>query len=408
MNELKTLTSELIRLAGFPDSVNEQLTFFLLCGLAAALTGLLSHLLRTFFTPFCTRWTKKTDVVWDDYLLNPPVLNATWHLLGAVIFFQLLPYCYTQAESAWYVFVEQATKIFITLCATRIVTAFLTNLAHYTTEQEASQKHALVGITQFLKLLTYCICGIIVISFIFGRNPISIIAGLGAAATVLMLVFKDTILGLVAGIQLSANRMMKPGDWVTIEKLHVNGIVEQMSLTTVKIRNFDNTISTVPPYTLVSDVFHNWTGMYDSGSRSVKRALLLDSRTIRFLSKEDVEELEKKKLVLPEDCQGATGENGGAAAETVNLALFRAYATRHLASLPVVDTDTWVLVRQLESTPQGLPLEFWFYLKETDFVRYENLASQIFEHFIAMLPHFGLRLFQAPAGDDLRLYINKE
>lgn len=402
MNELKTLTAEFIRLLGFPDTVNNQLTFFLLCGLAAALTGLLSYLLRTFFTPFCSRWTKKTNVVWDDYLLNPPVLNATWHLLGAVVFFHLLPYCYTLPESAWYVFVEQATKIFITLCATHIVTAFLTNLANYTTEQEATQKHALVGITQFLKLLTYCICGIIIISFIFGRNPISIIAGLGAAATVLMLVFKDTILGLVAGIQLSANRMMKPGDWVTIEKLHVNGIVEQMSLTTVKIRNFDNTISTVPPYTLVSDVFHNWTGMYECGSRSVKRALFLDSRTIHFLGKEDVETLVKKNLVLPEDCRETTGENDKPTPEPVNLALFRAYATRYLATLSIVDTDTWVLVRQLESTPQGLPLEFWFYLKETDFVRYENIASQIFEHFIAVLPHFGLRLFQAPTGDDLR------
>ena len=402
MNELKTLTADFIRLLGFPDTVNNQLTFFLLCGLTAALTGLLSYLLRTFFTPFCSRWTKKTNVVWDDYLLNPPVLNATWHLLGAVVLFHLLPSCYTLPESAWYVFVEQATKIFITLCATHIVTAFLTNLANYTTEQEATQKHALVGITQFLKLLTYCICGIIIISFIFGRNPISIIAGLGAAATVLMLVFKDTILGLVAGIQLSANRMMKPGDWVTIEKLHVNGIVEQMSLTTVKIRNFDNTISTVPPYTLVSDVFHNWTGMYESGSRSVKRALFLDSRTIHFLEKESVETLVKKNLVLPEDCRESTGENDKPTPEPINLALFRAYATRYLATLPVVDTDTWVLVRQLESTPQGLPLEFWFYLKETDFVRYENIASQIFEHFIAVLPHFGLRLFQAPTGDDLR------
>ena len=142
MNELKTLTADFIRLLGFPDTVNNQLTFFLLCGLAAALTGLLSYLLRTFFTPFCSRWTKKTNVVWDDYLLNPPVLNATWHLLGAVVFFHLLPYCYTLPESAWYVFVEQATKIFITLCATHIVTAFLTNLANYTTEQEATQKHA--------------------------------------------------------------------------------------------------------------------------------------------------------------------------------------------------------------------------------------------------------------------------
>ena len=191
-------------------------------------------------------------------------------------------------------------------------------------------------------------------------------------------------------------------DWVTIEKLHVNGIVEQMSLTTVKIRNFDNTISTVPPYTLVSDVFHNWTGMYECGSRSVKRALFLDSRTIHFLGKENVETLVKKNLVLPEDCREATGENDKPTPEPVNLALFRAYATRYLATLPVVDTDTWVLVRQLESTPQGLPLEFWFYLKETDFVRYENIASQIFEHFIAVLPHFGLRLFQAPTGDDLR------
>lgn len=401
MNTLKDAFANLLTLAGCSPSTHPQLLFFLICAFAAGLTGLLSYLLRRFLTPAIVRWTKSTGAVWDDYLLNPPVLDAAWHLLGAVVFYHLLPYCHTGPESMWYVFCAQGTKVFITLCATRIVTAFLSNIAHYTTEQEASQKHALVGITQFLKLLTYCICGIIIISFIFGRNPVSIIAGLGAAATVLMLVFKDTILGLVAGIQLSANRMMKPGDWVTIEKLGVNGIVEQMSLTTVKIRNFDNTISTVPPYTLVSDVFRNWTGMYESGARSVKRALLLDNRSIRFLTDEEVERLVHRKYLLPADRNGRAGTAPGKSAQTVNLALLRRYASRYLSQLPAVDPKPWVLVRQLEPTPHGLPLELWFFLRETDFVRYEDQASQIFEHLIAVLPEFGLRLYQAPSGDDL-------
>lgn len=401
MNTLKDTISHLLHLVGCSQGTSQLLTFFLLCAIAAAATGILSYLLRRFMTPFIVRWTRRTQVIWDDYLLNPPVLNAVWHLLSSITFYFLLPYCHTQPDSTWYVFFGLGTKIFITLCTTRIVTAFLSNIAHYTTQEEASQNHAIVGITQFLKLLTYCLCGIVVISFIFGRNPISIIAGLGAIATVLMLVFKDSILGLVAGIQLSVNHMMKPGDWVTIEKLGVNGIVEQMSLTTVKIRNFDNTISTVPPYTLVSDVFHNWTRMYESGARSVKRALLLDSRSIRFLTEEEVERLVHRKFLRPSDRSEKDGGSQGKTADAVNLALLRCYISRYLRELPVVDPKSWVLVRQLQPTAQGLPLELWFFLKETDFVRYEDAASQIFEHIIAVLPEFGIRIFQSPSGDDL-------
>lgn len=363
--------------------------FFVMAAGLALLCACVGFLLRKIMTPVIRHLTGRTMVMWDDYLLNRNVLNAAWSVVCGTLFYWFLPYCHTLPSTHWYIGFEQGAKIYITLAATHTVTAFLRNICKYTTQQEEKQKHGLIGIMQFLRLLTYCICGVIVISFLFGRNPISIIAGLGAAATVLMLVFKDTILGLVAGIQLSANNMLKPGDWVTIQKLGINGTVEQVSLTTVKIRNFDNTISTVPPYTLVSDSFQNWANMYEEGARRVKRAFYLDVNTIRFLEPEEEEHLRKEFALQPNADDITLG------ARPVNLTLFRQYVTHHLQQLAYVRQQDWVLVRQLEPTPHGLPVELWFYLSETEFVRFENQASCVMEHFMAILPAFGLRLYQA-------------
>ena len=219
-----------------------------------------------------------------------------------------------------------------------------------------------------------------------------------------MFIFKDTIMGLVAGIQLSAAKMLKPGDWVTIERLGINGVVETVTLITVKIRNFDNTITTVPPYTLVSEAFQNWDGMKVRHARRVKRALRIDMTSIRRLNPEEVRRLAGEGYLGPDTAETT-------AAAPINLTLFRHYAEDFLRRHPEVvheESGQWLMARQLEPTSEGLPLELWFYFREIEFVRYEDLAAEVMEHLIAALPAFGLRLFQLPGGNDFARLLHRE
>ena len=218
----------------------------------------------------------------------------------------------------------------------------------------------------------------------------NILTGLGAMAAVLMLVFKDTILGLVAGVQLSANDMLRPGDWITLPKHDADGMVLEVTLTTVKVQNWDKTITTIPPYVLVSESFQNWRGMFDSGGRRTKRSLYIDMNSIGFCTKEQIEKFAEKGWLKGME------ENE----EIVNLTVLRNYLDIYLRNNKRVNQDMILMVRQLQPTPQGLPLELYFFSADTAWVAYEHLQADVFEHLIAMLPQFGLKAFQSPAGAD--------
>lgn len=392
MDYLKDLLIQLFTDIGLPQLGATRIAVVMMLIAIGLLAGLIGFLGNRFITPIIIRLVEKTHTAIDDYFLNKPVLKSLWHVLPGFIFYLLFPYCLSpDREATAYRFVEAGARIYITVAFIMFIKSFLTNLSTYTTEQERFRNHHLVGIIQFLKLLVYSLGGIVIIAILFGKDPLNLIAGLGAAATILMLVFKDSILGLVAGIQLSANKMLKPGDWVTMKRLDINGIVEEVSLTTVKVRNFDNTISTVPPYTLVSDSFQNWEGMKAKGARRVKRALYIDIHTIHFCAQEELDGLYRKKLITKSEYENETA--------TTNLTLFRHYAERFLAQQPDVlgeQDNTWLMARQLEPTPNGLPVELWFYFSETQFVRYEQLAAECMEHLIAMLAVFHLKHYQYP------------
>ena len=216
------------------------------------------------------------------------------------------------------------------------------------------------------------------------RSPLTLIAGLGATSAVLMLVFKDTISGLVAGIRLTSNDMLHRGDWITVPKEGINGTVEDIALTTVKVRNFDNTILTIAPQALVDGTFQNWQGMRQSEGRRVKRLVYIDFRSIR-----PIDDTVRQLLVTSYGFK--PGEVEG---RRVNLTLFRQYAERHLASLQEVNTDLLFVVRQLEATNTGLPLEFYFFLRQKEWKPYEHLMADIMEGFYAAMPDFGLAVYQ--------------
>ena len=369
----------------------EELAAFTALTSVVLMSLLLAYICQRFLVPLILNLVAHTETKWDDYLVNRPVLRGTCMLLPALLIYYALPYCFDQHTTPLYVLLERLSQVYIAFSSMMLVSAFLKNITKVAIHE--LEEHHLVGILQFLRLLTFCLGAIIMVSLLLGNNPLRVIAGLGAAATVLMLVFKDSILGLVAGIQLSMNNMLKVGDWVTIQKLGIDGTVEEVSLTTVKVRNFDNTISTVPPYTLVSDSFQNWNAMFTKGYRRVKRALYMDIQSVRFVTEEEKETLRRKKLISKTDAEQP---------RITNLTLFRHFVVNTLREDKKISDEQWVLARQLAPTPTGLPLEIWFYSAETSFVRYEDFASDYMELFIASLSEFGLRHYQAPSSADFR------
>lgn len=397
ITELRHTIALFLYNVGFNNDWSGRLAQILIVGLLLLALCIVAALFKRYLIPLILKIVEKTNTQWDDYLVNKPVLKATCQLIPSIAVYALLPFCYDSEHATTYIVISRILQAYITISLTLLVAAFLKNLTTAMVKQ--MEEHHLMGILQFLRLLTFFLGGIVVVSQLFGYNPIHVITGLGAAATVLLLIFKDSIMGLVAGIQLSLNKMVKVGDWITIKKLDINGCVEEISLTTVKVRNFDNTISTVPPYTLVSDAFQNWDAMAQKGARRVKRALLVDVQSIRFVTPTEFKELEQGGFVSPADI---TDSN------TTNLTLFRHYLTQAFKKDKDIVQDQWILVRQLDPTPNGIPLEIWFYTQSTEFIKFEDIASSKIETIIATLPTFHLRLFQTPTGYDIRSYTSTQ
>lgn len=274
----------------------------------------------------------------------------------------------------------------------KLVCAFISSLYTMSDEHEKLRGHTLKGFYQMLKLVAICVGTIIIISTLIGKNPLAILTGLGAGTAILMLVFQDTIKGFVAGIQLMANDMLRPGDWITMPKYGADGDVMEVTLTTVKVRNWDKTIVTVPPYALVNDSFQNWRGMFDIGGRRVKRSLNIDMNTVRFCTGSEMAEFRKKSWM-----EGFE-ETGN---EEVNLYVFRHYVEYYLRHHPGVNQDMTMLVRQMQPTAQGMPIELYFFSADTAWLKYERLQAEVFDHLLATLPIFGLKVFQSPTGMDI-------
>ncbi len=253
--------------------------------------------------------------------------------------------------------------------------------------KEKLKNRPMKGFIQVLQVLVFFIGGIVIVSIIVDKSPATLFAGLGASAAILMLVFKDSILGFVAGIQLSANDMIRPGDWVTIPSTNANGIVEEITLNTVKIQNFDNTISTVPPYSLVNGSFQNWRGMTESGGRRVMKSIFLDLTTLKFCTPEMLDTF-RKEIPLLADYQPEEG------VVPTNSQVFRVYVERYLCSLPVVNQDLDLIISQKEATEYGVPIQIYFFSRNKVWKEYERIQSDIFDHFFAMVPKFELKVYQ--------------
>lgn len=347
---------------------------------------------------FLTKWTlerfekliSRTKTKWDDDLLNPLMLRAISQLTPAIVVNWLLPGLFGTSVSAikW---LTALTSLYILWAAVRIVTIFFDNLYNAFLHRRRFRAYAVKGIFDTFKLIAICIGVIVGLSIIIGKSPVVIITALGASAAVLLLIFQDSILGLVASVQFTANKLMTRGDWIEDKSHDINGEVIEVSLTAVKVRNWDNSVSTVHPYALMKGSFRNYQPMRRSGGRRVDRSIFIDLNTVRFLTADELTPLRDEGFITDEEMS----------ARQVNLKLLRSYLERYLVNHDNVRHDMTTMVRQLEPTTSGLPLQLYFFIDNVAWEAYEALASDIFDHVYAVVSLFGLHMFQTPAGTDL-------
>lgn len=385
MNELTKYIEHLLASTSLTGGWLSFVTLSVLCATVVVIAWLVYMLCVKVLAPVTVRITRRTDVVWDDYLLNPQVLRAACHVVPAIVVWLLMPPLFF-THPIIQALLMKATAIYITVAAMRLVVAFISSLKLFDNKNDtrsAAQQyfHSFCGV---LKIIVLFLGVIIIISIVIDRSPLTLLAGLGATSAVLMLVFKDSITGLVAGIRLTSNNMVRKGDWITMDKAGANGVVEDITLSTVKVRNFDQTIVTVPPQKLIEDSFQNWQGMQEGIGRRVKRVLYIDFRSIAIANDELKQKLAADGLMKKEEMRG----------EVVNLTLFRRYMDRWLAQRDDVVKEATYFVRQLEPTANGLPIEIYFFLKQKEWKTYENHLAEIMERMYALVPVFGMRIYQ--------------
>lgn len=385
MNEITKYIEQLLASTSLTDGWLSFVTLSLLCACVALIAWLVYLLCIKVLSPLATRIISHTDVVWDDYLLNPQTIRAACNIVPAIIVWMLMPPLFFEHPIIQRLILK-ATAIYITIASMRLVTTFIGSFKLFDSDNDkrsATQQylHSFCGV---LKIIVLFLGVIIIISIIIDRSPLTLLAGLGATSAVLMLVFKDTITGLVAGIRLTSNNMVRKGDWITVSKTGANGTVEDITLSTVKVRNFDNTIVTVPPQKLIEDSFQNWHGMEESSGRRVTRAIYIDFRSITIAADELKKTLAAEGLMKMEEMNG----------DVINLTLFRRYMERWLERRDDVVTNATFLMRQLDPTENGLPIEIYFFLKQKEWKAYEHHLAEIMEWMYALVPKFGLKIYQ--------------
>lgn len=363
-----------------------------LIALILLISYIITKLFRHLVIPAVHKITSRTKATWDDYLFNERMMTSFCRMIPPIMFYLLLPFVFNNIPQVLDILLK-GCLIYLVITTLMLVNSFLNSLYEISNEHETLRNRPLKGIYQMINLVAIGIGIILIISILINQNAATILAGLGASAAVLMLIFKDSILGLVAGVQLSANDMLRPGDWITMPKYGADGDVLEVSLTTVKVRNFDKTITTIPPYALVSDSFQNWRGMRETGGRRIKRSIFIDMTTVHFCS-------DKEKIMFAS--RGWIDEaQAKPETQVVNLYVFRSYLQNYLREHPRTHKELMIMVRQMQPTSEGLPLEIYCFSNTTVWPEYEQIQGEIFDHILAVIPEFGLRIFQRPSGNDL-------
>lgn len=379
--------------------------------------SLIAYLLaKHFILKGLTAIISRTSTQWDDVLLRKKVFNRLAHLAPAIVMYVFISIPLIDYD--WVIsLINEVLLIYMIVMGILALDAFLNgSLAIYET-YEISNKIPIKGFVQVFKIVIYFSSGVFIIAILLDKTPVYLFSSLGALTAVLMFIFKDAILGFVAGIQLTANQMVANGDWIEMPKYGADGDIIEIALTTVKVQNWDKTITTIPTYALITESFKNWRGMSESGGRRIKRSISLDMNTIQFCTEEMLDRfskiqyissyIEKQKTELQtynqaEQVDDSSLVNGR---RMTNVGTFRAYVEAYLKSHPKINHEMTFLVRQLAPSEHGLPIEIYVFSKDQAWANYENIQADIFDHILAVIPEFDLQVFQDPSGRDFRKLI---
>ena len=404
-NAISEWSIQLLTNAGIPENWVKYINLLLLLIVMILLVFMVQYLTRRILNAVLNRVSRLTGIEFLRHLSE----RRFPHYLAMIIPFSLvkgsIPIIFDHFPRTM-VMVDKLVDIFLIFYVIWLISSIVNAFADTLRSRPSMADKPLDSYVQVVKIILYAIGFIVLFSILTGQKPGVILGGLGAASAILMLIFKDTILGFVASMQVSTNDMVRIGDWITMPKYGADGDVIQITLTTVKIRNFDKTITTIPPYSLVSDSFQNWRGMVETGGRRVKRSIYVKQSSIRFLSDEEVKELLKVQAVnqyISTRSQEIEAYNQSVGADKslalngrnlTNMGLFREYIKNWLSLHPDVHKEMLLLVRQLQPTSKGLPLELYFFTATTEWERYEDITSDVFDHVTAAARFFDLELFE--------------
>jgi miniconductance mechanosensitive channel len=401
---------ELLSGAGLSDALVVFLENATIIVITIGLAFLADFIVKRIIIASIARIVKKTKNDWDDIFVERRVFNRLAHLAPALIVYGSLQYIFDLPKVV--AFLEHLTHTYMVLVIVLMIDAVLDALHEIYMRLPVAKGRNIKGFVQVVKIIFYFTAVIIIISIFSGEAPKTLLAALGTMAAVLILVFKDTLLGFVASIQLAANKMVNVGDWISMPKYNADGDVIDINLTTVKVQNWDKTIATVPTYALVSQSFNNWKGMEESGGRRIKRSINIDMNSVSFLDSKQIEKLRKFHLLkdyIEKNEKEIADFNASLLLEQgtvtngrkmTNLGTFRKYLEEYLHHHPMIHKDMTFLVRHLQPTDKGLPIEIYVFSKDQAWANYETIQADIFDHVLAILPEFDLQVFQNPTGND--------
>lgn len=412
MNDLKNWVEQILSRYNVTEAMVPYVAMLILLVLTFLVIYLLREITRRILLTVVGKFVRRTRTHWDDLLIKHKLFPAIASLVSVLILTATIPAIFRDFPRLQ-PFLEKLVEVYFLLVILRIIVAFLKGSEDHLSASELFKEKPIASYFQLGRLILYVTIFILGLSILLGKSPFYFLGAFGAMTAVLLLVFKDTILGLVASIQISTNDMIRVGDWVEMPKYNADGDVLAINLNTVKIINWDKTITTVPTYYFITDSFKNWRGMQQSGGRRIKRNLNINTSSIRFVDEEMRESFKKIHLISDfishrqseiekynsEHTFDTTALINGR--RMTNIGVFRNYVISYLENHPGINQEMTLIVRQQQATALGLPIEIYCFTKSVKWLDYEGVQSDIFDHLFAAASYFGLEIFQSPTGSDI-------
>lgn len=415
-----SLLEDYFREQGFGERISHYFSLFLHIAILVTVIFILNYLIKRFVIEGFKAFTNRTKATFDDFLIKSNFPKYVGQILPIYIIYKTVPYILED-----HVFTLTGVlfilKIYIIVLVVWIFRSLLRSTNNYLKTREEFLDKPLDSYIQVLMIFIWVVGFMFMFSVITGKSAIDFLISLGAASAILLLIFKDTILGFVASIQISVNDIVRIGDWITFSKFGADGSVTEINLATVKVQNWDNTYTTIPTYSLIADSFQNWRGMQESPGRRIKRSIFIKQNSVKFIDTEDLVNLKEISLIAPylehrqKEIEAYNTKNNINkkllinGRNQTNLGIFRKYVESYLSEHPAIHKEMYLIVRHQAPTPQGIPLEILCFSKDKRWENFEYISSDIFDHIIAALPFFGLTLFESPSGDDIKkIFFEKE